>query len=155
MKKKTIVLLILITVSLLLTTVAFAATYANPGELVSGLTGKTQAEVYAERSEGKTFGKIAEENGKLDEFRNEMLEYKKSIIDERIEAGAISEEDGEALKKAMEERTALCSGTPGNNQGCLGQQFGGGMGFGKGQGRGQGRGMGQGQMGMGFGRALR
>lgn len=82
-----------------------------------------------------------------------MLEYKKAVIDERVKSGVISQENGDALKKAIDERMALCTGTPGANQERLGQKFGGGMGFGKGQG---GRGMGQGQMGqgMGFGRTV-
>jgi len=152
MKKTTIALISVVALlSLVLTTAAFAATYANPGEIVSALTGKTLAEVYTERSEGKTYGQIAEDNGQLEQFQDEMLEYKKGIIDERIESGVISEEDGEALKKSIEERTNLCTGTPGANQGCIGQGFGGGMGFGKGQGQGQGQGRGMGQ-GMGFGR---
>jgi len=159
MKKKTLVLIGTAALSVVLTTAAFAANYANPGEIVSALTGKTQVEITTERSQGKTYGQIAQENGKLEQFQNEMLEYKKSLIDERVKAGVISEENGQALKKAIEERMAACTGTPGANQERLAQKFGGGMGFGKGQGMGFGKGMGrmgQGQMGqgMGFGRTV-
>ena len=163
MKKKTLVLIAVAVLTLVLSTVAFAASYANPGEIVSGLTGKSEAEIYTERSQGKTFGQIAEDNGQLDEFRSQMQEYKKAIIDERVKAGIISAENGEALKKAMDERIASCTGTPGTNQERLGQQFGGGMkfgggqggGFGGGQGGGFGRGMGQMGQGMGFGRTVK
>ncbi|KJS82935.1 MAG: hypothetical protein JM58_13735 [Peptococcaceae bacterium BICA1-8] len=151
MKKKTLILIAAALLTVVFSAAAFAASYVNPGELVSGLTGKSEAEIYTERSQGKTFGQIAEDNGQLDKFRSEMQEYKKEIIDERVKAGVISKENGEALKKAIEERIAACTGTPGANQERLGQQFGGGMKFGGGQGGGFGKGMGQ---GMGFGRTV-
>jgi len=154
MKKKTLVLIAAAFLTLVLSTVAFAASYANPGEIVSDLTGKSEVEIYTERSQGNTFGQIAEDNGQLEQFRSQMQEYKNAIIDERVKAGVISEENGEELKKAIEERIAACTGTPGANQGCLGQQFGGGIKSGNVQGGGFGRGMGQKGQGMGFGRTV-
>ncbi|MFZ5753210.1 MAG: DUF2680 domain-containing protein [Bacillota bacterium] len=150
MKKRS---LIILTVSLmvLFTTAVFAATYSNPAQIISGLTGKTEADVYAQRSQGKTFGQIAQENGVFDQFKSDMLQYKKEIIDQRVASGTITKEKGEAIKKALDERIAACTGTPDPNRDRLGQKFGGGLGFGKGQSRGMGRGMGMGQ-GMGFGR---
>lgn len=149
MKRKSLVLIFsILALTVLITSASFAAGYTNPGEIVSALTGKTPAEVYTERSEGKTYGQIANDNGQLDQFRKEMQEYKKAIIDERVNSGVISRERGETLKKAIDERIAACTGTPGANQGCFGQGFGRGMGFGKGQG---GNGLGQGMgRGMGF-----
>ncbi|MGI6226714.1 MAG: DUF2680 domain-containing protein [Peptococcales bacterium] len=151
MKKKTLILISILLLSLVLTTAAFAKSFANPGEIVANLTGKSEVEIYAERNAGKNFGEIAEANGQLEQFRNEMQELKKARIDESVQSGAISKENGEALKKAIEERFALCQDTPGVNDGCLGQKIGGGMGFGRGQGQGMGQAM---SRGMGFGRGM-
>ncbi|MDK2823450.1 MAG: hypothetical protein PWQ67_612 [Clostridia bacterium] len=146
MRKKSTIIITTFVLSLFMATVAFAATYTHPSEMVANLTGKTQDEVFNLRSQGKTYGQIAQENGVLEQFKNNMLEYKKAIIDERVNQGLITKENGEAIKKALEERIAICNGTPDPNRMPLGQQFGGGLGFG----RGQGRGMGMGR-GMGFG----
>ena len=113
------------------------------------MTGKAETDIFAQRTQGKTFGQVAQENGVLDQFESEMLKYKKEIIDERVAGGAITKETGESIKQALDERIGSCEGTPGANQDRLGQKFGGGMGFGQGQNQGQGRGMGRG-MGFGF-----
>ncbi len=89
---------------------AFAA--ESPAEIVAGLTGQSVEAVIAERTEsGKTYGALAAVSGKLEEFRIRMLEQKKSRIEERVEAGTMTEARAEAVLAAMETRRADCNGT--------------------------------------------
>jgi hypothetical protein len=55
--------------------IAFAST---PAQVVTEITGKSEVEVREERQSGKTYGEIAKDNGKLQEFKTEMLSEKKS-----------------------------------------------------------------------------
>jgi len=131
---------------------AFAASYfSTPAQAAAGVTGKTTEEVIAERNEtGKTYGTIANDAGKLQEFKDEMLKTKKAILDERVKEGLVTQEQADEIYAAIEANQANCTGT---GNGGMGKQFG--AGFGKMMGQGQGRGMGQGQGrimgGCGFG----
>ncbi len=130
--------------------------YKNPAEAVAGITGRTLESVVAERYEtGKSFGTIASEAGKLDEFKAEILEIKKDSLNAQVEAGRITRERADAIIKAMEENQAVCDGT---GTGRMGQNSGAGFcsgtGLGEGcgnRGTGSGRGQGGGGRGMGFG----
>lgn len=119
----------------------FAATYKTPAEIVSGLTGKTTDEVYAERAAGKTYGTIANDAGKLEEFKAKILEQKKALLDERVKAGTLTQERADVIYNVVKENQAICDGTgnAGLGAGC-GSGFGTG-GCGAGNGRGAGRGM--------------
>ncbi|MBK5246592.1 MAG: hypothetical protein JJE49_04890, partial [Peptostreptococcaceae bacterium] len=57
---------------------AFAgANFGSSAEVLAGLTGKTVETVVAEKVEtGKTYGTLANEAGKLDEFKAEATEMK-------------------------------------------------------------------------------
>ena len=130
----------LVTVGILSIGVAtFAATALSPAEIASKLTGKDLAVVQQERTAGKTYGTIAKDVGKLDEFKKEMLENRKAAIDERVNNGQMTKEDAAKLLAAMEERMATCDGT-GMAAGGLGQKFGAAFGQGGGRGNGQGAG---------------
>lgn len=59
---------------------AYAADFKSPADIVAGLTGKTVTEVTTDRTAGKTYGTIAKEAGKLDQFKAEMLQQKKDIL---------------------------------------------------------------------------
>ncbi len=135
-------------------TVFAASAYSTQAEVVAGITGRTTESVLTERIEtGKTFGTIASEAGKLDEFKAEILEIKKDALNAQVAAGRITQERADAILLAIEENQALCDGT-GTDQ-CLGTNVGscgagletgicttnGGFGVGKGQG-GCGRGRG-------------
>ena len=75
--------LIVLTVGATSLTAYAASTYNTPAEAVAGLTGKTVESVIAERSEtGKTYGTIANEAGKLTEYKAEILEIKKDTLTE-------------------------------------------------------------------------
>lgn len=123
--------------------IAYAeVTAKTPAQIVSGLTGKTLEDVVNERADGKTYGTIAKDAGKLDEFKSQILEQKKAILDQRVKAGTLTQQQADQIYNNIKNNQASCDGT-GNSK--LGS--GSGMGFGNGsemgQSRGTGRGMGQ------------
>ena len=126
---------------------AFAATAKTPAETAAGLTGKTVEELYEERAAGKTYGTIAKEAGKLDEFKEQMLEQKKAILDQRVKDGTITKQQADEIYSTMKNNQANCDGS-GNAQ--LGKKYGAGFGSSSGRGQGMGKGMGRGA-GMGNG----
>ncbi|MDF2522785.1 MAG: hypothetical protein K0R31_426 [Clostridiales bacterium] len=128
--------------------VAFAATALTPAEIAAGLTGKTVEDVTKERAAGKTYGSIANDAGKLDDFQNQMLKQKKAVLDQRVADGTLTQERADQIYKTIESNQALCDGT-----GTAGIGRKNGAGFGAGSCVGQGNGMGRG-MGNGFGRGL-
>ena len=139
-----------------------AAGRHTPADIVASLTGRAVASVIEERFEtGKTFGTIAAEAGKLDEFKSEMLSAKEEILNENVENGVISQEEAAEILDAVKERQAVCDGTGyGDGSGCgygygdgSGNGPGGGYGHGNGSGNGSGCGYGAGRgQGAGFGR---
>lgn len=125
---------------------AFAATtYKTPAEAVAGLTGKSVESVTAEKQEsGKTYGTIAKDAGKLEEFKAAMLEAKKEILAKKVADGIMTQERADQILAAIKENQASCDGTGSSKVGrSMGAGFGsngGGQGQGKGQcGGGQGR----------------
>ena len=127
-------------------TTAFAASYSTPAGLVAGLTGKTEEDIIAQKNEtGKTYGSIANEAGKLDEFQKEMLAIKKQILDKKVAAGTMTQEKADEIYAALVENQSTCDGTGNAKIGkSMGAGFGKMMGQGQGKGMGQGRGQGQG-----------
>ena len=132
---------------------AFAAvTGQTPAEIASRLTGKTVEQVTTERATGKTYGTIANEAGKLDEFKTETLEQKKLILEQRVADGNLTKEQVDAIYNRLKTNQAACDGT---GSAAIGKSMGGG--FGQGQGMGQGAGQRNGggtRGGMGRGAAL-
>ena len=127
--------------------VAYAATVKTPAEIAAALTGKTVEEVNKDRAAGETYGTIANEAGKLDEFKSQMLEQKKAVLDQRVKDGILTQQQADEIYNAMKNNQATCNGT-GNAQ--MGMKYGAGFGNGSGKGQGMGRGMGRGA-GMGYG----
>lgn len=127
----------------------YAATYKTPADIVAGLTGKTADQVADQRETGKTYGQIANDAGKLDEFKAQMLEQKKAILDQRVKDGTLTQAQADEIYNSIKERQAACDGTG------LGMMNGRGLGAGScgmGQGAGLGSGAGRGcGMGRGFG----
>ncbi len=120
---------------------AFAASrYSSPAEAVAGLTGKTTESVIQEKQDtGKSYGAIAEEAGKLEEFKKERLQIVKDNLAKRVADGTITQARADEIIKAVEERQTVCDGT-GTGAGC---------GVGAGLGRGNGRGCGGAGCGLG------
>jgi hypothetical protein len=119
--------------------IAYAADIKTPADIAAAVTGKSATDISNERAEGKTYVTIANEAGKLDEFKTQMLEQKKALLDQKVKDGKITQQQADEIYNAIKNNQVICDGT-GNAR--LGKQFG--MGCGNGQGMGNGRGQGQG-----------
>jgi hypothetical protein len=126
--------------------VAYAADIKTPADIAAALTGKSVEDVTKERSEGKTYGTIAKEAGKLDEFKAQMLEQKKAVLDQRVKDGILTQQQADEIYNQIKTNQAACDGT--GNAG-IGKKYGAGFGQGKGMGRGMGRGAGMGNASCG------
>lgn len=132
---------------------ATAAFAASTADIVSSLTGKTTDELIQERAAGKTYGTIAKEADKLEEFQVQMFEQKKSILDQRVKDGTLTQQQADEIYEAIKNNQSSCEGT---GSVAIGKEYGAsfgqgsGMGDGNGTGRGNGygsrNGMGQGKM---------
>ncbi|WP_330634521.1 hypothetical protein, partial [Anaerovorax sp. IOR16] len=73
---------------------AFAASnYKTPAEAVAALTGKTVESVVSEKTANNvTYGSIAKDAGKLEEFKQEQLQMKKDILEKRVADGTMTQE---------------------------------------------------------------
>lgn len=121
----------------------FADEYKTPAEIYSGLTGVTLEEAYQLRSEGKTYGELADEKGLLKEFEDEFLESKTAILELRVTEGRITRERADSILKIWADND--CD-EPGQYK--LGRNAG--LMFGNGNGQGSGTGLRDGS-GRGFG----
>ena len=122
--------------------IAFAATTAKtPAQIAAGLTNKTVDQVTSERAAGKTYGTIANEAGKLDEFKAQILEQKKAILDQRVKDGTMTQQQADEIYNAIKNNQATCDGT---GNAAIGKKYGAGFGMGNGMGRGSGNGKGAG-----------
>ncbi|MDD4801345.1 MAG: DUF2680 domain-containing protein [Syntrophomonas sp.] len=121
--------------------VAYAVSATTPAQITAGLTGKSVETLNQERATGKTYGAIASEAGKLEEFKAQMLEQKKVILDQRVEGGKITQEQADTIYTAIQNNQTNCDGT---GSAKIGQKAGIRFGNGPGE-KGQGVGMKQGQ----------
>lgn len=98
--------------SLGVATTAFATSnYTNPAQIVAALTNRSVDSVVDERYQtGKTFGMIADEAGKLIEFKQEMLELKKDELAKCVADGTMTQERADQIIERMRERQAYCDG---------------------------------------------
>ncbi|SEF38532.1 Protein of unknown function [Caloramator fervidus] len=103
-------LLIAISAIMLISTTAFAYAKTRPIDIASKLTGKSIETLYKERQSGKTFGTIAKEAGKLEEFKKEMLKARKEILDEKVKAGILTQKQADEIYNAIKNNQALCNG---------------------------------------------
>ena len=106
---------------------AYATGATTPAGIVSSLTSKSVEAVTAERAAGTTYGAIAEEAGKLEEFKTEMLVQKRAMLNQRVKDGNITQDQADAMVRSMQDNQATCDGT---GNGRMGQKSG--MGFGNG-----------------------
>ena len=151
MKKfnKTFIVSLVLLIVLATSITAYAFTIRTPAEIVAELTGKSAEEVAEIRYEsGKTYGQIAydESDDTLEQFKEEILENRKAILNERVEEGVLTQEEDDKILEDIEVMQEDCLGTGGGGygmgRGCgmMGNQFGNGNGFGN-----------DGNRGMGFG----
>ena len=121
--------------------IAYAADIKTPADIAAVLTGKSITDVNKERAEGKTYGTIAKEAGKLDEFKDQMLEQRKAVLDQRVKDGKITQQQADEGYNAIKNNQVTCDGA-GNAK--IGKKYGAGFGNGQGAGLGRGKGMGRG-----------
>jgi hypothetical protein len=120
-------------------TVFAAAKYDSPQDALAGITGKSVEEIAEMKVENKTYGAIAAEAGKLDEFKAELFEQKKEAVQERVTEGKIAQEDADALLERVQEHQAVCDGEGNPGEGLMegaGLQLGNGPKDGNGNGEG-------------------
>ena len=143
---------VLVVVGMFAAAGAVYAAVSSPADIAAGLTGKSVEDLYKERAAGKTYGAIASEAGKLEEFKTQMIEQKKAILDERVKEGRLTQAQADEIYKNIQDNMANCDGTA--NGGQIGRKFGAGFGQGSAMGRGAGfaRGVGM-RGGIGFGRS--
>lgn len=111
-----------------------AGSYNNPAELVAAITNRSVDSVVQERQDGKPFCVIANEAGKLDEYKSGILEMRKEQLAQRVADGYMTQEGADRIIARMEDNLANCDGT-GYNCGN-GYHCGGGWGDGHGHGHG-------------------
>lgn len=123
----------------------YAAALKTPAEITSAVTGKSVEAVTEERATGKTYGTIADEAGKLDEFKDQMLEQRKAALDQEVQDGKLTQAQADEIYNAIKNNQALCNsaGAGQLGRGCgvravNGQGFGCGAGLGNGYRAGQG-----------------
>lgn len=93
-------------------TVFAASEYKTPAQAVAELTGKTLENVVEERQEtSKTYGAMAKDAGKLDEFKKENIEIKKDNLQVQVSEGKITQEKADTIITEIEKRQANCDGT--------------------------------------------
>ena len=121
---------------------------ATETKVISQATLRENKELAEKNETGKTYGTIANEAGKLEEFKEEMLAIKKQILDEKVAAGVITREKADEIYAAIEKNQTICDGTGKSKIGnMMGAGFGNMMGQSSGQGLGKGKGKG---LGNGF-----
>ena len=130
-------------VSVLSSSMVFAAvTTKTPADILAGLTGKTMQQVTKDKAAGKTYGAMAGEAGKLDEFKIESLKQKKAVLDQRVKDGKLTQAKADEIYNSIKTNQANCDGTGSSSIGKMN-----GVGFGQGEGKGIGKGSGQGNGG--------
>lgn len=98
--------------------------------------GLSEADITSAVNSDKTLYELAVEKGMTEEqIKAALLEAKTQAIDEAVNKGTITKEEGETLKANLNTNIANCTGN-----------------FGQGRGNGQGRGAGRGMMRNGQGR---
>jgi len=119
--------------------VALASDLFSPAEKLSELTG-TSVEALYEAKGDMTFGELAKEEGVLDEFKEDMLEGKKNILDQRVAEKILTQEEADTIYNSLLQNSEDCDGT-----GTQRREERLGLGFGTGDGMGNGNNGGQGQ----------
>lgn len=113
-----------------LTATAFAASpWIAPAEIAAELTGRPVQEITSEHiTTGKTYGQIARDAGKFEEFKTRNLEARIDQLDQRVKAGQMSEQRADEIKNVIAQNQLACDGTGGARVGrSKGAGFGNGI----------------------------
>ncbi|MDR5658414.1 hypothetical protein RH915_02820 [Serpentinicella sp. ANB-PHB4] len=107
---------------------AYASEYSSPVENLAALTDTPVETLYEEKGD-LTFGALANEKGVLEEFKENNLINKKAILEQRIVAGKVTQEEASQIYSKLEERQRDCDGTGiHQTEEKLGMRFGTGKG---------------------------
>lgn len=100
--KKTITILMITTLVGIAGSTFAKTTHTNTAEMTAEITNQSVESVLEQKkNENKTFGQIAKEAGKLEEFKQKKMEMKKAKLDKLVEEGKITlEEAEEKLEKS-------------------------------------------------------
>lgn len=120
----------------------FAKGNSSPAETVAGVTNKTTEAVEAEKAAGKSYGQIAIDADKLEEFKLERAKVRKDNLADKVAEGKITQAEADEFSAKIEARQADCDGSglgrDSEDKGLrLHQQNGEGLNHGNGQGTGQ------------------
>lgn len=109
-------------------------------------------DVIALRQAGQSYYQIAVDKGiKAEDYKEDLLKVKNAYVDELVNAGSLTTDQGKAVKERMSTNIENCNGqTPGYGRMNGGCGLGGGCGIGNGAGNGFGRGFGRMGNGNGF-----
>lgn len=112
---------------------SMAASYQSPAEVVAGLTGKSVEEVVKERDKtGKSYGMMADEAGKLDEFKTQCLSIREDLLNDSVEKGTLSQKEADDILASIKAHQQVCDGSGygyGHSASC-GSGYGRGHGYG-------------------------
>lgn len=113
---------------------AYAVGATTPAGIAAGLTGKSVEEITTLRAAGATYGTIANQAGKLDEFKDQTLEQKKIILDQRVKDGNLTQAQADQIYASIKTNQVNCDAT---GSAGIGKRNGVGFGQEMGQGAGQ------------------
>lgn len=89
-----------------------AAGTETPASIVAHLTGRDINDVIREKLDtGKTYGTIAKEYGKLNEFKEECLKIKEQSLKEDVANGLLTAEEADEILTAIKANQTTCNGT--------------------------------------------
>ncbi len=112
MNGKKVLIIVLFILSITTATVYAATNYSSPADIAAKVTGKPVEKVIKEKLDSnKTYGEIAKDEEKLEDFKNEMRQYKKDIVKDKVKDGIITKEEGDKFLAEIEKHQEFCDGT--------------------------------------------
>lgn len=95
-----------------------AMTSKTPAESLAEVTNKTVEEVtQAKADSGFSYGKLAADENKLEEFKLERSQARKEMLQERVNDGKLTQEEADERLAKMEARHENCDGTGEGHEG--------------------------------------
>lgn len=134
MKTKKIIIMMGISALIMTSGIAvYAGQGFSPVERLSELTATPVETLYEEKGD-LTFGELASQKGVIEEFRKDMLENKKNILEQRVTDKRLAQEEADAIYSKLLEKREDCDGSGfQRNEEKLGLGFGTGNGMGNGE----------------------
>lgn len=109
--KKTVAVLALIATTSIGGSAFAASKYSSPAEMTAGVTNQSVESVMEQKKNGnKTYSEIAEEAGKLEEYKAEKLQMKKDKLDKLVKEEKITQEEADEKLEKSKEHIEKCDG---------------------------------------------